>query len=206
MRIHTSLLFIMIILLLIPTGVGARSLFEVGLGLSGIYDTNDPEDFDTFIQGMGNGENWTIGVGLNTRLAFLDLSFLAMLPNGNQEGSEALSLLSSVAFQVPLVTGSVYLNAGGGLTTDFTYPEDGSEARIIGRSASEVTFRDVVVDSPLHLRFGLDVLFGSAKVGIYYLMDSMASVGRLGEPGGWVDLFRSAGNDKIGMMMQLALF
>lgn len=201
-----SLLFILVLLMLVPVAIGARSLFEVGLGVSGIYDTNDSQDFDRFLEGMGSGENWTIGIALNTRLSVLDLSLMAMLPNGNQEGSEALSVLSSVSLQVPLVTDSVYVHVGGGLTTDFMYPEDGSEARIVGRNASEVTFSDVIVDSPLHLRFGLDVLIGSSKVGFYYLMDSMASIREMGEPGGWANLFRSSGNDKVAMMLQLALF
>lgn len=199
-------LFILISLTLIPANLVARNLFEVSLGVSGIYDTNDSETMDSFLQGMGDGTNWTIGVGLSTRLSLFDVSVMAMLPNGNQDGSEAMSLLSSVSMQVPLVTDSLYLSAGGGLTTDFMYPADGSEARVVGRAASEVTFEDVLVDSPLHLRFGLDVLVGSAKFGLYYLMDSMASIGSMGERGGWADLFRSAGHDKVGMMLQLALF
>lgn len=201
-----SLLFIFVLLMLFPVALGARNLFEVGLGVSGIYDTNNPQDMDRFLEGMGRGENWTIGVGLNTRLSILDLSVMAMLPTGNQEENEALSILSSVALQIPFVTDVLYVSIGGGLTTDFLYPEDGSGARVVGRSASEVTFTDVVVDSPLHLRFGLDVLFGSAKVGLFYLLDSMASIREMGEPGGWTDLFRSSGNDKVGVMLQLALF
>jgi hypothetical protein len=201
-----SLFIIIALLMLVPAMLGARNLFEIGLGFSGIYDTNNPQDFDRFLEGMASGENWTIGVGLNTRFSILDLSVMAMLPTGNQVENEALSVLSSVALQVPFITDLIYVSVGGGLTTEFLYPEDGSDARVAGRSTSEATFADVVVDSPLHLRFGLDVLIGSAKVGLFYLLDSMASIREMGEPGGWADLFRSSGNDKVGMVLQLALF
>ncbi len=201
-----SLLYILLVLLLIPPALGARSLFEMGLGISGIYDTNDSVDMERFLEGMANGENWTLGVGLNTRLSILDVSFLAMLPSGSIAGEQAMSLLSGIALQIPLVTDALYVGVGGGLTTIFSYAEGETEARIAGRAVSEVTFGDVVVESPLHLRFGLDVLIGSAKVGFFYLVDTEATIGGFQEAGGWADLFQSTGNDKVGMMMQLALF
>lgn len=201
-----SLLCILLVLLLIPSVLGARSLFEVGLGVSGIYDTNDSKDMERFLEGMANGENWTLGVGLNTRLSIVDVSFLAMLPSGSNDGEQAMSLLSGVALQIPLVTDALYVSVGGGLTTIFSYAEGETEAKIAGRAVSEVTFSDVVVESPLHLRFSLDVLIGSAKVGFFYLVDTEATIGGFQEAGGWADLFKSTGNEKVGMMMQLALF
>ena len=200
------LLFIVLVLLFIPSVLGARDVFEVGLGVSGIYGTSNSNDMERFLGGMANGENWTIGVGLSTRLSIVDVSFLAMLPNGNHDGEQTLSLLSGVALELPLVTDALYVNMGGGLTTDFTNSDGETEARIAGRSVSEATFEDVLVESPIHLRFGLDVLVGSAKVGFFYLMNTKATIGGFGEAGGWADLFQSSGNDKVGMMMQLALF
>ena len=201
-----SLLCILLVLLLIPSTLGARNLFEVGLGVSGIYDTNGSENMERFLEGMAHGENWTLGVGLNARLSILDVSLLAMLPSGSDDGEQAMSLLSGVALQIPLVTDALYVSVGGGLTTIFSYAEGEAEARIAGRAVSEVTFGDVVVESPLHLRFGLDVLIGSAKVGFFYLVDTEATIGGFQEAGGWADLFQSTGNEKVGMMMQLALF
>ena len=51
-----SLFIIIALLMLVPAMLGARNLFEIGLGFSGIYDTNNPQDFDRFLEGMASGE------------------------------------------------------------------------------------------------------------------------------------------------------
>ncbi len=200
-----NLVCFLMIMLAIPTLVGARSFIEVDLGISGIYHTHNPDTMEMFLDGMTRGENWTIGVGINTRLALFNVSFLAMVPNGGQAGQK-LNLLSSLAFDIPLVTDALYLNIGGGLTTDFTFPTEDSEALILNRPVADVSFNEVLYQSPLHMKYGLDVLIGSAKVGLFYLVDTKATIERLGEPGGWADLFVSSGSDKVGLMLQLALF
>ncbi|MDD3366592.1 MAG: hypothetical protein WCS59_06065 [Sphaerochaetaceae bacterium] len=196
----------LLVVLCIPTLVGARSLFEIDLGVSGIYNTDSPDTVESFFEGMGSGDNWTVGIGVNTRLSLFNISFLAMVPNGGEEELQKLGLLTSLTIDIPLITNGLYLNVGGGLTTDFTFASDGSETRILHRPAADVTFLDVVEQSPIHLKYGLDVLFGSAKIGLFYLIDTKATMKRLAEPEGWADLFTSTGQDKVGVMLQLALF
>lgn len=196
----------LLVVLSIPTLVGARSLFEIDLGVSGIYHTNKPDTVESFFEGMGSGENWTVGIGVNTRVSLFNASFLAMVPNGGEEEQQKLSLLTSLTLDIPLVTDVLYVSVGGGLTTDFTFASDSSDAWILNRPAADVTFQDVVVQSPLHLTYGLDVLIGSAKVGLFYIVDTKATIERLGEPDGWANLFASTGQDKVGVMLQLALF
>jgi hypothetical protein len=195
----------LLIVICIPTLVGARSLFEVDLGVSGIYHTHNPDNVGSFLEGMGKGENWTVGIGVNTRLSLFNISFLAMVPNGGQAGQK-LNLLSSLAFDIPLVTNALYLTIGGGLTTDFTFATEDSEALVLSRPVADVTFADVILQSPIHLKYGVDVLVGSAKIGLFYLVDTKATVSHIGERGGWADLFTSSGSDKVGVMLQLALF
>ncbi len=201
-----TLLLILILVFIISIPVVARSLAEVDLGLSGIYHTRNVEGAEQFFEGMTNGENWTIGIHLNARLSLINLSFMAMVPNSMSGGAQELNLLSSLSIDIPLVTNLLYFNLGGGLTTDFVFSDEESETLILGRPIGEITFKNVLLDSPIHFKYGLDLLIGSAKIGLFYLIDSRSSLGLLGEAGGWSKLFSSAGNNKLGLKLELALF
>jgi len=201
-RLSKSLTALLVLIFVCATPISARSLFEVGIGLSGVYDTSSSAE-EGFFAGMGNGKQWTIGIGVNTRFSFLDLAVVALMPYGETE--ETFSLLSTLSVSVPLVTDSLYVSVGTGLTTDFLYPEAG-ETKINGLDASSVSFEDVLYSSPIHLKFGLDVLIGSAKIGLFYLMNSISDLKSIGEPGGWTEILRSSKHDKIGLAIQLGLF
>ncbi len=203
------LLFIVIIVLL-PTALGARNLFEAGLGVSGVYDTRGVNGSEAFFNGMGRGENWTIGIGLHTRLSVMNLSFLALLPNGSVGESEQdmLSVRSTLSIDIPLVTNRLYLNFGGGLSTDFSYGDGATESpeRVNGRAVSSTSFNDAVTSSTMHMKFGLDVLIGSAKVGMFYLIETLASLEGVIDRGEWSQLVQTSGQNRVGIQLQLALF
>ncbi|MFA7370969.1 MAG: hypothetical protein WCY78_03465 [Sphaerochaetaceae bacterium] len=201
-----AVFFSLLLVLLIPMVIGARSLGEVDLGLSGIYHTQEDESFNDFFEGMADGKNWTIGINLNARLYLFNLSFMAMIPNGSQTNGQKLDLLSTLSVDIPLVTDLLYFNLGGGLTTDFIFGDEESEASILGHPIDEITFSDLVMDSPIHFRYGLDLLIGSAKIGLFYLVNTRSSLSMLDERGGWSKLFSSAGSSKLGLKLELALF
>ncbi len=204
--IHKSIIFIALALILLGGVVSARSPFELGLTFTGVFEASSKEDSTPLFDRAGNPDNWTIGLGLASRIYFLDLSMLAMLPNDNSETGETLALLTSASFAIPLVTDSLYLGVGGGMTTNFFFPKDeSSEALIVGRRASEVTFGEVFEYSPLHLRVSLDLLIGKAKVGLSYIKQSSTTFATLTDKGGWVNLLRSKGGDKVLFLIQLAL-
>lgn len=198
---HKSVPLLLVVLLSLPTAVGARNVFEVGLGVSGIYDATASGSAEEFLEGMGVGGNWTIGVGVNTRVSVVDVSFLAM-----QDGEgDDMTLLSSLSLSIPVITDAVYLGIGGGLTTNFDFSEE-TETEVLDRPLSEVSFWEVVSDSPIHLKVGFDVLFGPAKVGMFYLRETPATFGTLEYESMWDELFRSEGSDKVAVTLQLALF
>lgn len=202
-----KMLFLIVLsLLVLPTAVGARNLFEVGLGVSGIYNAGGALTNDTFIDGMGDGDNWTIGIGLNSRLSIVNLSLLAVIPQGGSSEEEAFGLRTSLSFDIPLVTDRLYVHAGAGLSTDFSYGgEDDSGATVNGRAIDATSFGDAVYSSHVHLKAGIDVLFGWAKLGLFYIFESTATVETL-EAGSWSDLLQSQGSDRLGLMVQLAVF
>jgi hypothetical protein len=201
-----NVIFFVAVLLFFTQALSARSLFEVGLSFSGIYENNTTSSNNQIFDGMGKGENWTLGFGLSSRFSILELSMMAMLPKAGEQGSDALALLSSATLNFPLVTKKLYASAGGGLSTAFVFPADDSETKINGKDASTVNFEDVLRESPIHLRFGLDFLIGSAKFGLHYIKQSLATITSLEETNGWGDLFKNGGNDKIALIVQLALF
>lgn len=202
-----KLLFLtMIILLFLPATVGARNVFEVGLGISGIYDPSQATEASSFFNGMGNGDNWTLGVGLNTRLSIVNLSLLAMIPAGDTSQELSYGLRTSLSLDIPLVTDRLYLSAGAGISTDFTSSTAVSTGpRVNGRAMDSASFEDALTSSSLHMKAGLDLLFGSAKLGLFYLLETIATVEGVSD-GDWSDILKTNGGNRFGMMVQLALF
>lgn len=202
-----KLLFsIIFILLLLPTTVGARNLFEVGLGVSGIYDSSQSTETDSFFNGMGDGDNWALGVGLNTRLSIVNLSILAMIPAGGGTEEMAYGLRTSLSLDIPLVTDRLYLSTGAGLSTNFSSGDgEGSGPRVNNRALDSTSFEEAITSSNLHMKAGIDILFGSAKLGLFYLLESTGTVEGVMD-GNWSDLFRTNGSNRFGMMVQLALY
>ncbi|HLW21636.1 MAG TPA: hypothetical protein VKZ39_00425 [Sphaerochaetaceae bacterium] len=204
-----SILFL-IFMTLLPSFLGARNLFEVGIGISGIYDTQHAHSGSSFFDGMSSGENWTIGVGLHSRLSIVNLSLLALLPTGTagEQEQDALSIRSTLSFDIPLITDHLYMHLGGGLSTDFTYgdTERGSDVRVNGRSVSSTSFNEAVTSSTLHMKVGLDVLLGSAKLGMFYLIETLATWQGLVDEGSWSQLVQTSGQNRVGIQLQLALF
>ena len=203
-------LFFMVIMVLLPTVLGARNLLEAGIGVSGVYDTHGANGGEDFFNGMGRGENWTIGIGLHTRLSVVNLSFLALLPNGSvgEREQDVLGLRSTISFDIPLVTNRLYVNLGGGLSTNLSYgnTETDSPARVNGRAVSSTSLGDAVTSSTMHMKFGLDFIIGSATVGMFYLVETLATLEGVMDRGEWSQLVRTSGQDRVGIQLQLALF
>ncbi len=202
-----KILFLTVILaLLLPATISSRNLFEIGLGVTGIYDTSEASEFQSFFDNMGNGDNWTIGVALSSRLSIVNLSLLAIVPNGSGVEQEAFSLKSSLSFDIPLVTNRLYLSAGAGLSTQFAYGDsEDANARVNGRAVSDTSLKEAVATSHIHLRAGLDLLLGTAKLGMFYLMETTATAQGLLD-GNLADIFRTNGDNRLALMVQLALF
>lgn len=192
-----SIWLVLVALLLFPNVLTARDLFEVGWGVAGVYDATGKSFPDQFWEGMGDGENWTIGMEMNIRLSLIDFSLFAIPEKGTQK--DAL-LFSSASLSIPIVTDLFYVHVGGGVTTPFLIGETG-ELMIAGRSASETTFLQVINSSMIHMRGGIDVLFGPATLSLFYVHETEATV----EDIAWSSLWEG-GKDRCGMMLRLALF
>jgi hypothetical protein len=202
------IILMMMIMILVPASLFARDFVELGIGFAGIYDVSSSDSLEHFFEGMVVGENWTVGLGLNARLSVLDLSFL-VLPCMDSETDDGVTVLSGVGLSIPVITDIVYLKLGAGIRTEFTFPEQGeATVRVEGGflPVSQASLSDVVLNSPVHIRFGLDFLFGPAILGILYFWESQATIGGFENPGSWATLLQPGEMDRLGIMFQLALF
>ena len=202
------LLVVMLILMLIPGTLFARDFLEFGIGVSGIYDSSSSGSFEQFIEGMAVGERWTVGLGVNGRISVLDISILA-LPCMDSMTEDGVTFLSGAGLSIPVITDVAYLRFGAGIRTEFTFPED-SEATVRGKDGavpvSQAGFSEVVLNSPIHVRFGLDFLFGPVTLGLLYLWESQATLEGFENPGSWATLLQPGEMARFGVALQLALF
>jgi hypothetical protein len=205
---RSVLIIVMLILVLIPGTLFARDFLEFGIGVSGIYDSSSSDSIERFFEGMAIGGRWTVGFGVNARISVLDMSMLA-LPCMDTMIEDGVTLLSGAGLSIPVITDVVYLRFGAGIRTEFTFPED-SEATVRGKDGalpvSQVVFSEIVSNSPVHIRFGLDFLFGPVTLGLLYLWESQATFGGFENPGSWATLLQPGEMDRFGITLQLALF
>ena len=100
--------------------VSARSAFDIALRSATLYDVDTSVAEDGFFNGMSEGKNWTIGVGLDMRLTVFHLSLFA---SSNHEEEDVFDIYSSLAFDIPVVNDVIYLTAGAGITTGVLFPK-----------------------------------------------------------------------------------
>ena len=191
----------MIVLVFISGNIFARDLFDFKLGLSGIYDATSCEDFETFLEGMGDGKNWAPALNVGLRFLILDVSLMALPDATCVDGME---LLSSLGLSLPVVTDFVYLGLGAGIGTGFTFPEDG-RVLMNGREVSEANLTADFLQRPIHLRFGLDFMFGPAILGFTYIKETGTTLEGLQVQDGWAGLLEPGVKDRFGVSFQLAL-
>jgi len=201
--------FIVVILCMLLSGsLFARDIVGLGIGVTGMYDPSDSNSFETFFNGMGLGDRWTLGLALNARISIVDMA-LMVIPCDNDETGDGMTLLSATGFSIPVVNDFLYLKLGAGFRTEFQFPETG-EATVRGngqaRSVADVSFSEVFFDSPIHLRFGFDFVFGPAILSFVYLWESQATLYGFQNPGGWATILQPGEMDRLGVTFQLALF
>jgi len=191
-----------VVLVMLTVPLFSRNIFEIGLGLSGIYEGNPNESMDQLMEGMAAGTNWLIGVEGAVRLAVVNITALAM-PNDVADNS--LTLMSTIGLSLPVINDFLYADIGTGLRTNFEFPNDG-ESSVNGRYVSQTNFVQTVNSSPIHFRTALNFLFGKASLAIAYYWESQATVQTVQDLGGWAKLFQPGEMANIGISLRISLF
>lgn len=223
------------LLLLLPMSAGARNLFDMRLGFTGMYvgPTVSMEDGEPvgFFEGVKEGENWGFGGELSMRFSVIRLSATlfstqlhqSQLDTAQLNGVElavptastgGIRMLATLGFSFPIINNCLNLELGTGLGMRFMLPKTGDaycafpdygSGGYVGIPMSSITFMDVLNKSPWHFRIGLDLTIGPFGVSAFYLMETKATVEGFGAAGGWSRLFQQ-NTGSLGIGITLSLF
>jgi hypothetical protein len=86
---NKSLAVLVILCLLLPVSVGARSLLNVSLGFGAAYS---PDEETEFSLGMEDPNNWLFGGEVSARLAFLQAQAMIFPIQCNEEETGILMI------------------------------------------------------------------------------------------------------------------
>lgn len=197
---------LVIILLLLPASVGARSLVNVSLGFGATYTPQEDQEFDL---GLQDPDNWLIGGELTARLAFVQAH--AMVLPIECDSSSGVLMLGMGSLSLPVIDSLLALEVGGGVgityvpsstATPRAYYEyaDGTQS-----DASQVSFADAVLESPMYLQVGLASEFGPIGMKIRYLMESEVTLGSVIQDNAWWSAF-ALKKQSLSLALALKMF
>ena len=197
-RLATSVLMIV----LLTSFIGARDVFDIGLKVVTLYDADAGVRDSTFFEGMSDGYHWSVGVGLESRLSFIHLAFM-MTSHEDSSDIDGMNLYTSALIDIPVVNDFLYLTIGGGLSNTIYLPQNEGEKLRYGREEiKEIdSFREMVVESPIHLKAGLDIMMGPAVLSLFYLRESSGTFGDSFE-----SILASNGINKVGAGLTLSMY
>ena len=188
----------LVVLFLVMIPLTSRSLFDIGLKVSTLYNGNQEIETDGFFTGMSDGDNWSFGFGLEGRISILHASVLAASVFGDEN---LMDLYYTAMVDIPIVHDVVYLSLGGGLSNQLDLPQEEDERLRFSNHSVDASFIEVVQDSLIHLQASVDILLGPAVLSVFYLRETGSKIGNPID-----QLFTSSGVNKGGVALTLMLF
>ena len=197
---------LVIILLLLPVSVGARSLVNVSLGFGATYSPQEDQAFDL---GLQDPDNWLIGGELSARLAFVQANAMVLpIECGTSSG---VLMLGMGSLSLPVIGSLVSLEVGGGVGVTYV-PSNADSSRSYYEladetqaDASQMSFTDAVRESPMYLQVGLGSELGPIGVKIRYLMESQATLGSVMKDNAWWSAF-ALKKQSLSLALALKMF
>jgi hypothetical protein len=169
-----TMLALLIVLLLVPTGLFA-GIFNLSLGVTAQYKNPLPlaeEIEEGFFEGMAELDNWAFGGDIRMRLLFVELDVAALyskLDNGH-----LISGLVTAGVSFDLF-GFLRLGLGMGPRIGVSIDDDG-ETTILGPDGGVIDenteFGEAFMKALMTYRLTADFKLGSFLVGLNYTVDS----------------------------------
>ncbi|MFA5447672.1 MAG: hypothetical protein WC233_05300 [Sphaerochaeta sp.] len=205
---HKKILALLLLLaLLVPVSIGARSLVNVSLGFGAAYY---PEEGVDFSNGLENPDNWLFHGELSARLAFLQAQAL-VFPIQSDEGGQGILLVGMGSLSLPIIGSLLSLELGGGVGLTYV-PTTSTDSRpyyILAdhteADASAMSFGDALWRSPLYLQAGLASELGPIGIRLRYLMASKATLSSLVETKEWWSMFNLE-TGAVSLVLSLKMF
>lgn len=200
-------LVVLLVLFLLPALLSARGLLDVSLGFGGSY--TNPSD-SSFSEGIKDPANWKFGGEVAVRLTVLQAQAMAFPIECDNDGQGVL-LLGFASLNVPVVGSLLFLELGMGPSVTYvpsTKSNDGAYYVLPNDSekpASEITFTDALMQSPIYMQLGLGVEIGKVGLRVRYLFESSSSMENFKETKSPMDLFQ-LNSGSLSLALSLRMF
>lgn len=187
---NKSLVVLVILCLLLPVSVGARSLLNVSLGFGAAYRPDETQEFSL---GMQDPDNWLFGGEISARLLFLQAQAM-VFPIECADADQGVLIIGLGSLSLPVLGSLLSLELGAGVGVTYV-PSNTSDSRayyaLNGNKvdAQEKTFGEAVWDSPVYLQAGFGSEVGPVGVKLRYLMESETNVGSVLDSDAWWGAF-----------------
>nr|WP_321262870.1 hypothetical protein [uncultured Sphaerochaeta sp.] len=200
----SSLILIFIMILMVPSAIGARSLLNVSLGFGATYS---PEEAGDISLGFQDPDNWMFSGELSARLAFLQGQAM-VYPITCSDDAQGVLLIGMGSVSLPVLGSVLALEFGAGPSVTYM-PTSSSSSRSFYElangeraDAEEKTFTEAMFESPVFLQIGLGSEVGPVGIRARWLMESSATLGSVFNSNQWWGIFAV---DKASLSLALAL-
>ena len=200
-------LAVMLVILALPALLSSRSLLDVSLGFGGSFTNPDGISFS---DGIKDPENWMFGGEVAVRLTVLQAQAMAF-PIECADDGQGVLLLGFASLNVPVVGSLLFLELGLGPSVTYvpsTKTNNGAYYVLKDdpkASASEITFTDALMQSPLYLQLGLGVELGKVGLRVRYLFESDSTMENFIETKSPMDLFQ-LNSGSLSLALSLKMF
>ena len=167
-----SILALLIVLLLVPTGLFA-GIFNLSLGVTAQYKEPFPIDGEESIpfEGMAELENWAFGGDIRMRLFFVELDVAALYTKLDDGHLISGLVTAGVSFDL---LGFLRIGLGMGPRIGVAIDDDG-ETKVWGPKGEidgDTDFGEAFMNAPMTYRLTTDFKLGSILIGLNYTVDS----------------------------------
>lgn len=201
----STAILILIIILMVPSTVGARSLLNVSLGFGATYS---PKELDDISLGFQDPDNWMFSGELSARFAFLQgQAMVYPITCSNEE--QGVLLVGMGSMSLPVLGSLLALEFGAGPSVTYMPTSSSSPRSSYYELANEVyadteekTFTEAMFASPVYLQIGLGSEVGPVGLRIRWLMESSSTLGSVFTSSEWWGMFAI---DKASLSLALSL-
>ncbi len=203
----SSLILIFIMILMVPSAIGARSLLNVSLGFGATYS---PEEAGDISLGFQDPDNWMFSGELSARLAFLQGQAM-VYPITCSDDAQGVLLIGMGSVSLPVLGSVLALEFGAGPSVTYM-PTSSSSSRSYYElangdwaDAEEKTFSEAMFESPVYLQIGLGSEIGPVGLRVRCLMESEATLGSVFTSSQWWGIF-AIDNASLSLALALKMF
>lgn len=201
-------LAVILVILALPALLSARSLLDLSLGFGGSFTKPSSTSFS---EGFKNPENWMFGGEVAVRFSVLQVQAMGF-PIECPDNGQGVLLLGFGSLNLPVFGSLVFLELGLGPSVTYvpsTKDNGGAYYRLKGDDnkamASDITFMDALLESPLYMQLGLGLELGKVGVRVRYLFESESTLKNFVKTRSPMELFQ-LNSGSLSLALSLKMF